>query len=371
MKQYQRKDNVVKLPDFKTRDELFSTLTKLHTERPMFINSAVTVSTEPIIQILTRNENSSVFKIEMLETNHDIHKFHIAMKSSRADVKYRAMDFYVVSGNDQKFDLFLTLTDPNSWKEVVYRYIKSLFPAVLQPFLKQQELRSILVRAEEKNVIEILIKTTASKRWYISGEKKGIASRRDWSPRRIPISVSDAFEEAQEESKWFKQLTFEIKKRNGLQANLTSSIGKLAKDGQVSFTSDFDIFWRSFVIPIGEIAQDRLKKFMNKSRKTSPKHRVSPITIEYPYDYFKNITERKNFIEIIKQMPRISYAVLHSNPHVHMSILDYIDGSAVDLWVLSSKKITLMPQIKTSEAALSRLVNYISERFYEGEVVTD
>jgi hypothetical protein len=48
--------------------------------------------------------------------------------------------------------------------------------------------------------------------------------------------------------------------------------------------------------------------------------------------------------------------------------LVYASGSAADLWVLKNDEILLVPQIKASEAALKKVVNYIFEEWREGSV---
>lgn len=366
------KDDIgIKLPDFATKTDLIEYFGRISTERPLFINTAITAATADlsIADIVNRFSNGVKFKTNFIKSIDGITKFNVLLRSQREDIKHKNLDFYVIS--EPYLFIFIAIADPTSWGEVIIRFIRDLFPYIFQPFLKQQELKELLVQAQKTNLVDILIKTIASKRWCISGGKKGIASRRDWLPSKAPITVEDAFIEAEEESKWFKQLTFEVKMPTTPLGKSAPFLGKITKDGQLSFSNEFDIFWRSFVKPISKIAVKRLRKFLNKSRESTPQHTISPITIEYDHEYFKDMKQRKAFVELVKEMPKISYSVLHANPHIHISILDYIDGSAVDLWILSSKKLTLIPQIKTSEASLNRIVNYISERFYEGEVVVD
>jgi hypothetical protein len=51
---------------------------------------------------------------------------------------------------------------------------------------------------------------------------------------------------------------------------------------------------------------------------------------------------------------------------VNVSLVDYLDGSSFDVWVLSNKEITLVPQLRASEASIARLMNHIFEKFGEG-----
>lgn len=56
------------------------------------------------------------------------------------------------------------------------------------------------------------------------------------------------------------------------------------------------------------------------------------------------------------------------SPNVHASIADFIDGSSFEVWVLSPKRILIVPGPKCSIPALMRFTNYIFEEFEEGEI---
>ena len=71
---------------------------------------------------------------------------------------------------------------------------------------------------------------------------------------------------------------------------------------------------------------------------------------------------------IIADMPDSSISKYHVNPHIHLSLVDYTDGSSYDIWVLASDQLTIIPQIRASGASLRRLVNYVFERIGEGRV---
>jgi hypothetical protein len=49
-------------------------------------------------------------------------------------------------------------------------------------------------------------------------------------------------------------------------------------------------------------------------------------------------------------------------------MLDYLDGSSYDVWVLATDRLVIIPQFSASMASFSRLVNHIFERIHEGKV---
>ena len=65
-------------------------------------------------------------------------------------------------------------------------------------------------------------------------------------------------------------------------------------------------------------------------------------------------------------MARSGIAVLHENPYVHISLIDFFDGSAYDIFATSRKAVTIVPQVGASPFSLNRLCNHIFENFREG-----
>jgi hypothetical protein len=68
-------------------------------------------------------------------------------------------------------------------------------------------------------------------------------------------------------------------------------------------------------------------------------------------------------------MTRSGIAVLHENPYVHVSLIDFLDGSAFDIFATTPYAVTLIPQVDASAFSLNRLCNHIFENFREGEIV--
>lgn len=53
---------------------------------------------------------------------------------------------------------------------------------------------------------------------------------------------------------------------------------------------------------------------------------------------------------------------------LHATLVDDVDLSSADVWVLSQSNILIVPQLRASTGALKRLVNHIFENFAEGKV---
>jgi hypothetical protein len=73
-------------------------------------------------------------------------------------------------------------------------------------------------------------------------------------------------------------------------------------------------------------------------------------------------------VEAMQKLKHGTCTVLHSNPYVHLSLVDNIDFSSADVWILSQNQILIVPQLRASEAALKRIVNHVFEQFREGRI---
>lgn len=61
-------------------------------------------------------------------------------------------------------------------------------------------------------------------------------------------------------------------------------------------------------------------------------------------------------------------SVYCDRPHLHMSLVDYTDGSSYDIWALLSDRLAIIPQIFASKRSMSRLVNHIFEKIGGGRL---
>lgn len=250
------------------------------------------------------------------------------------------------------------------------RYFSHSYPKIYQPILRQDKLASILAELEKQFLTEKTIRITKSsaKRWIVSegpdGGKKRIGSRLDWEN----LSVKDAFREAAEEGKWFTKLTYRIYtlKENSIQD--TSYYGTIGKRGMF-LTNRWLTQYSEVIIPsLLSIAEEKINLYKNRSRKVTTFHEIRPLVIKFDENIFEDKKNSKEFITVLKKIPHFGYSVIHANPYIHMSLLDYKDGSSFEILVHRPDRILILPQIRVSSISLERIIGHISEKFSEGEV---
>jgi hypothetical protein len=95
--------------------------------------------------------------------------------------------------------------------------------------------------------------------------------------------------------------------------------------------------------------------------------RQEPIVIQFDEPIFRDEGWNEKFFENLAQLKNISIAELHKNPYVHLSVLDYLDGSSYGIWIVSDNEINIIPQARATVASMTRLLNHIYEKVKEGE----
>ena len=91
-----------------------------------------------------------------------------------------------------------------------------------------------------------------------------------------------------------------------------------------------------------------------------------PILLSYPEKVLSNKELKEKFLETIDKYNRCNYSVIHGgNPHIYMYIKDSIDTSSFSLRSVGSNKILIIPQLKSTYAALMRFIHFLNENFTE------
>lgn len=261
--------------------------------------------------------------------------------------------------------LVVFVAGPAFWRDAVLPLVESLYPSAARPFLTQSELHQLLriaqrgVQPQRLRVLEF-----SSKKRLGSGARKRFESIREWTD----ADLDAVFREASDRNVWFRSVSFDLVGERDGQLVSTDIRGMVSKYGYFSCNGRFDLFEQTVVRHLVQLAAERLKFFSRRDRAHSAGHAPRPLQIRYDVDVFKSSDQARRFVEALSRFKHGTCTVLHANPYVHLSIVDNLDFSSADLWVLSHNEILLVPQIQASVAALKRIVNHIFENFREGKI---
>jgi hypothetical protein len=131
---------------------------------------------------------------------------------------------------------------------------------------------------------------------------------------------------------------------------------------------DFLIFYSQFIAPSMKLVSKRLGYLQERSEKAGNKL-PEPMVIKFPESVFVGENWHENFLETMEKMKNLSINQLHANPYIHLSLLDYQDGSSFTVWIISEDEIYIIPQVRASVASMTRILAYIFEKIREGDMI--
>src|SRR5207245_1362575 len=135
--------------------------------------------------------------------------------------------------------------------------------------------------------------------------------------------------------------------------------GYLSKDSRFRCSKSFRRFYDSIILTAASMAEKKIKAFSNRGR-TAEHPTPQVIELSFDYDVFDR-EQVSQFSDVLLTFPQSSTSVFHRNPYFHASLVDRLDGSSYDIWVVNTRQIHIVPQLRANTASLSRIVNHIFE----------
>jgi hypothetical protein len=141
------------------------------------------------------------------------------------------------------------------------------------------------------------------------------------------------------------------------------------------FTNHLEYVERFCQIVSGRIAEahkeghfDFLHEVFQQAARRPGEIEVSAVNIDFGQAVFHGRDDNLTFLSSLDHMTRSGIAVLHENPYIHVSLIDFFDGSSFDIFATRPDSVTIIPQVDASAFSLNRLCNHIFENFREGAI---
>jgi hypothetical protein len=142
--------------------------------------------------------------------------------------------------------------------------------------------------------------------------------------------------------------------------------GAISRDGFFRFEFGFRDFYETVLEHGIDTFVRRTEQLSHRERAKEFQFRAKPLFIEFDTPIFRDKNQNKKLIEAIKTMPNSARSAVHDNPYLHLTVMDYLDKSNYDVWVLSDNRISIVPQTVCTVNSLSRFCDHISREFQEG-----
>jgi hypothetical protein len=274
-------------------------------------------------------------------------------------------------------EIYYVMTDEETpfVKDVLRRFMNSYYPDISRAYISSDELRTLLAKLESATGAKVIVdRITAyaripyeQKEYTLNTHAKNLIEEKKKLKRETIRKYTDrpykeAFDSAIMNDQWVDKVHFQMKSEDRVVLECF-----ISRSGVVRMSRSFFPFYQTLAPMINDIVERKFRLYSNRAR-SQTKPRPAPLVIQFDHDIFADSALNKRFVESLRQMTFISISVYHSNPYLHLSLVDYLDGSSFELWVFSADKITIVPQLRASEASISRLMNHIFETFREGTI---
>jgi len=263
--------------------------------------------------------------------------------------------------------LYLVISDctRSDFANIITEFLRRYHPDIARVYLTNKELYDILEKFEKEELKIRVDRMTAYSRLETS-KKKRVAVTYTAEPFR------KVFTDAAEFSQWIDKIKFtaytEKITQNGSTIRKRELVGYISRSGFFRVRQNFKLFYAISVELATKVCIPRINYLKVRSEKARDQL-PEPLVIKYDRPIITSPDDNKRLISILADLRACSISTYHANPYIHLSLLDYLDGSSYDIWVLSPDDIIVVPQLTASVASMTRLINHIFERFEEGKIV--
>lgn len=254
--------------------------------------------------------------------------------------------------------LLLTIEPQEFVNRALIPFIEHNRPEIYMTLLDQNKLRFLLEEFFKKSGYKELKVVCVSWRSRVEPTDTRLSSV-TWAK----LGLEGAFAFAREQNGWFKSLNLELWNESRLCAQLN-----INREGIIKTNGDFNKIYHDLVIPLCISVQNGFDLTKNRGRTENPTLRARPLTLDFGMDIFKTSDETIAFANALKTMQKASVSLMHNNPYLHLSVVDYVDGSTFDLWIFGPRELTIVPQLKASIQGIRRLLSHIYDSFAEGQI---
>jgi hypothetical protein len=277
--------------------------------------------------------------------------YWLASSPRRAQRRRWKLRFGVFRSGENAWTAF-TLTETKENEDVLLRLLRSLSPDLSEASLTSNDIRTIFENMEKLERGAVSVNKVVAYSYMREGQ---ISFFKDQA-------YDVVFNKAENEGRFLDKVDFLITPPNYLH-------GFVARNGVAKFMGgDIQLFTESVLKPMTSISTGKHEMFRTSSRKPGSTD-VFVIDVQFGETVFQNRDDNFAFISSLDQMTRSGIAVLHENPYVHVSLIDFFDGSAFEIFATTKNTVTIVPQVGASPFSLNRLCNHIFENFREGAVV--
>jgi hypothetical protein len=269
-------------------------------------------------------------------------------------VRYFEDSFLTISHDEPEIYTILCVSDKSFFDKGLCRYIEALPSKISSSFLSSEDLRRLIQVIDRKINGNLAVKKAVLK---TTNKDTEIEYHQE------EIEYSGIFNEATAENKYVDKIQL------SLEHSDSSFNFFVSRDGESRFIDgDIALYIDTLLPGVAGQLSDKDTLFKNRARQYGSRD-ADPLKIQYKEGAIQGVEQNRRLVKALKGVSRSSITVYHDNPYLHASLLDFDDGTNVDVYLTSDHAISIIPGFNASRKSLSRICNQINKGFFEGDVV--
>ena len=322
-----------------------------------------------LTKLLFKKSVEGISNIRLELINERASSFRLSLYSKSRENQISGV-LTVIDSDTPNFFRLITVSYSDFWEKIVKKLVRNLYPEAMPVFFKQDETRNALLSLQNflGSSYQIVISEVTMKRKIID-ESRPTTGKVETDRLWTKLFVSEAFEQALEGNYWFTSIQFDIRRMlRSTERFVKIATGRIYKQGFINYDLRHNEIENSIIKTLEAFAAERLNFLSGRGLRERNFIPNVPLQITYGRDFFDEVSEVRRFGEVIAKFPKSTRAVYHANPYYHASVADFLDGSSFEIWILSSRRILIVPQAKCTPQALERLIAHVFSEFGEGEL---
>jgi len=306
------------------------------------------------------------YSLESLNIVDNFHTYRLKKEIKRSgEIYYKSGIFYLFRYEQTNMYVIVTLEKQDFVNTILFPFVNSKYSEIAKIHLSSKQIKEILGVLKEELDLDGIRTYWALMKGILDNKitKFGTKDKESIS-KHTDEPYLDTFRRAAERNEWVDKIYFYAKKN--FDRIFKASI---ARNGLFQCENLVAIdFYNVVVKSLLRISNKNFKVFKDKSRERN-EGEIKPLSIKYDINLFSDDSQNKRFIEMISDFPNSSYSLYHGNPYIHLSLVDYSDGSSYEIWVVTENEVVIIPQFRASINSISRLTEHVFNKFSEGILV--
>lgn len=175
--------------------------------------------------------------------------------------------------------------------------------------------------------------------------------------------VIDAFEEMEDQGREIDKIEVAFRPAKREQGAHRFTFGR---NGQVNIHKGSCVLgYRNFLLGAVEKEAEESETYSVPVASRSSQQQV--IELSYKGNVFSDRERMHALADRMRDTSGLSVTIIHLNPYLHVQLLDFFSGSALDLVVVDENSVSLVPRTEDCDAALERVTQAISQCFGEAK----